>query len=105
VAHRDACTGVGGALVTIDNAIENVWLRYLSSLTNDFWIGLNDRTTEGTFVWQSGATSAYRSWDAGEPNDFGVGSGTENCAAYEIGTGVWNDIDCNSNVRALCEIP
>jgi cysteine-rich repeat protein len=103
VAHRDACTGIGGALVTIDNAIENVWLRYLSTIPNDFWIGLNDRTTENTFVWQSGSTAAYRNWSAGEPNDFGVGA--EDCAAYVIGDGLWNDIDCGSNVRALCEIP
>jgi cysteine-rich repeat protein len=102
-AHRDACAGSGGALATVDDALENVWLRYLSAITQDFWIGLNDRSTENTFSWVSSATSTYRSWGAGEPNN--AAAGGEDCAAFLIVNGLWNDINCNTNVRALCEIP
>jgi hypothetical protein len=90
-------------VATIDDALENVWLRYLAAISADFWIGLNDRTTENTFVWSSGATSTYRSWGAGEPNN--AAAGGEDCAAFLIVNGLWNDINCNNNVRALCEIP
>ena len=53
------------------------------------WIGLNDRSVEGTFVWSNGEAVTYTNWTAGEPNN----SGNEDCA-HIWSSGTWNDIPC-----------
>ena len=36
----------------------------------DAWIGANDRTSEGAWVWDgTGQAVSYDNWDSGEPND------------------------------------
>ena len=83
-----------GYLVTIDGGFENDWLVNTSGLLSGIdqaWTGLNDATTEGTFAWFNGDSTAYRNWYAGEPNnlgneDFGTVWGTADAKA-----GQWND--------------
>ncbi len=99
VAHRDACRSGGRDLITINNAVENRWLDVFDVLTNNYWIGYNDRASEGNFVWSSGSTSTYTNWANNEPNDrFG-----EDCAEFLVNGGEWNDGDCDTNRRAVCE--
>ena len=62
-----------GHLVTINNEEENVWVtqtfgQFGSGNYPLLWIGLNDATVEGTFVWASGEQSTYTNWHSGEPN-------------------------------------
>ena len=46
-------------------------------MTSDCWIGLNDQSNEGTFVWQDGTAFDYGNdvsggvwpWQNGQPND------------------------------------
>ena len=67
--------GLGGNLVTVNNAAEQEWLRCnvasIAGTTTTLCIGLNDTAIEGTFVWYSGETSSYRNWDESEPNNLG----------------------------------
>jgi len=65
----------------------------------DWWIGLNDLETEGTFKWVSGEPITYTRWATGEPNNLN----NEDCAQlYPDGT--WNDKACSSPwYRYLCE--
>ena len=45
-----------------------------SSSSTDCWIGLNDISSEGIFVWSDGSDSLYRNWGRRQPNnDRGVG--------------------------------
>ena len=32
------------------------------------WIGINDLSSEGTYVWIDGSDSTYRHWNPGEPH-------------------------------------
>ena len=64
------------------------------------WIGLNDRTTEGTFVWQNGSALGYLNW-LGEPS----GGSSENCGNFRQATGFWRDGNCNTNQNSFCEGP
>jgi hypothetical protein len=83
--------GLGGHLVTINDAAENAWVRatFPSILYENLWLGLNDAAVEGTFVWVSGEPVTYVNWNSGEPN----GSYSENYGQMyaDYAGGMWND--------------
>ena len=66
-----------GYLVTIDSAGEHAFINSIVGNTEEFWIGLDDMGTEGSFVWSSGnapeANNApnYTHWCAGQPDNTG----------------------------------
>jgi cysteine-rich repeat protein len=96
------CAAWGGQLVTINDAIEAAWLRTaLVGGDNEFWIGLNDRATEGSFGWVSGSSAAYRQWASGEPNNYFF---REDCVVMNPGNGgSWNDTVCGDDHPGICE--
>ena len=65
-----------------------------------FWIGINDRANEGTFVYESDASSLkYVNWGPGEPNNHGSG---EDCVHSYFNS--WNDLPCNIPIYYVCQI-
>ncbi len=77
----------GGRLVNISSAAENTQITsWISAIPGTHWIGLNDITTEGTYVWDGGAPLTYSNWNGGEPNNLGNEDGGE---IYS--NGLWND--------------
>eukprot|EP01052_Picozoa_sp_SAG31_P007350 SAG31_NODE_350_length_17241_cov_156.139715_8_plen_110_part_00 len=58
---------------TMGNHDPVVYRQFPSDTADFFWIGLNDRGTEGTFVWQGGQ-SDYTNWfqtaTTHEPNNY-----------------------------------
>lgn len=104
---RDACAAFGYDLVTIEDATENAALtaEALSRDMDDWWIGLHDRVTEGTFEWSSGSTAAYRNWLPDQPShDLG-----QDCTVLIDGDaggepGRWNDVRCNDGAPFICEV-
>ncbi len=79
----------------------------------DGWIGLNDRAMENHFVYESAPSveisignaaqgGHFVGWNAGEPNDSGIGAHTENCVT-QASNGGWNDTDCNDTRNYTCE--
>jgi len=66
-ASEAEAVGLGGHLVTINDAAENQWvLNTFFPLTGAFyaslWIGLNDAANEGQFVWASGEPVTFTYW-------------------------------------------
>ena len=100
---RDDCEDEGYVLVTIDDASEDAWVNATadSHSTDTWWIGLNDRGTEGTFVWESGSSSSYTRWGAGQPDDHRGEDCTEINRWHPAMA--WNDISCNDRQRFVCE--
>ncbi|XP_066842557.1 C-type lectin domain family 4 member G-like [Anser cygnoides] len=47
---------------------------------HDSWIGLHDRSTEGSFQWVDGSALSYRNWRWGQPDEAGGG---EDCVAMD----------------------
>ncbi|XP_062559303.1 lectin-like [Armigeres subalbatus] len=69
------------------------------------WIGANDISEEGTFVWHStGLKVDYTNWSVGNPNNYGK----EDCAeiafqSYTNWTWTWNDHKCHTLLNFICE--
>jgi hypothetical protein len=105
--------GLGGNLVTINDAAENTFV--VSSFLNyggvsrDLWIGLSDAGHEGLFTWADGQAFSYSNWEPGQP-DNGGGSFPESYVHIYGGTttehvlgwtpGRWNDAQNFSNYGA-----
>merc|ERR1711974_394150 len=58
-----------------------------------FWLGLNDRETENTFLWRDGSSTSYRNWRRNQPDN---ANGNEDCVDIDANTKrTWNDIKCD----------
>ncbi|MFO0749955.1 MAG: lectin-like protein [Myxococcota bacterium] len=102
---RAACQARGGDLVTVPDAATQDALRRaaLALQWNNWWIGLSDLTSEGTFAWVDGSAFGYSAWNGGEPNDYG---GNEDCAhLVPWSGGLWNDLDCSREQPYVCALP
>ncbi len=96
---REFCLGRGGDLVVIRTPEENDYLKVISD--EPLWIGLDDRETEGEFVWVDGTELTWSDWREGEPNNSG---GNEDCAGF-FGEGDdrgWNDFPCDGQRGFIC---
>lgn len=102
---RAACQAMSGDLAIIHDANENQFI-VDTFLAGNMWIGLNDLSSEGNFVWADGSTTEYRNWQPNEPSN-GNGSGNpENCVAMGAwgtsGEAKWNDAECAAQEYAMC---
>ncbi|MED5373703.1 MAG: MopE-related protein [Myxococcota bacterium] len=106
---RSTCKAAGyDDLASISDALEaELVLQLLDdagfSATQSPWLGLNDRSKEGKFVWADGSDSSYRDFSPGEPNN----SGGEDCVHinHPLGSGGWNDLPCSrdgSSTGGVC---
>jgi len=88
-------------LATVGGAAEQAFVVSQAG-GNDHWIGLNDRGSEGTYVWSSGtALGAYNAWGSGEPNDGGLG---QDCVElWSSDSLLWHDVPCGLFSRYICE--
>eukprot|EP01083_Nonionella_stella_P009367 27006_1 len=74
---------------------------YRETDDDQYWIGLNDVETEGTFLWIDGSEVVYLNWDSDQPDNAG---GVEDCG--ENANGKWNDVVCSQNYASyLCASP
>ncbi|MFM2432478.1 MAG: hypothetical protein RLZZ511_3692 [Cyanobacteriota bacterium] len=93
---------LGGNLVTINDTLEEAWLRQTFGGTEKLWIGLNDIRVEGTYEWVSGEVVGYRNWSPSEPNN----AGNEDWIEMNFdATGRWNDEKVTAVRRGIIEIP
>ena len=101
-----ACRERGMHLVTIDDAAEDGWLTAVALTLggNNWWMGFNDRATEGVWVWDGPPSSTpYLDWAVGQPDDF---DGAEDCGEFiDGGHDRWNDEDCATVHPYVCEFP
>jgi hypothetical protein len=71
-ASEAEALGLGGNLVTVNDASENTWV--FDTFARDgggrraLWTGLRRITDGGPFAWVSGESSGYTNWAPGEPN-------------------------------------
>lgn len=100
----DDCLAIGAELVAISSQEENTFVAEQANARTDgkWWIGLNDRDTEGEYVWSSGASFDFEAWNEGEPNNY---DNDENCVEMYSNTGLWNDVLCRNEQGFICSFP
>ncbi|KAL8575205.1 hypothetical protein ACOMHN_042326 [Nucella lapillus] len=87
------CTQYGAAMVSIHNDAENKFV--FSLLPNSYhgvtWIGLNDQSQEGSFLWTDSSAVTYTQWNNHEPNNIH----NEDCVIM-YRNARWTDYKCTS---------
>jgi hypothetical protein len=90
-AQRTGVSALGGDLVTINDAVENSFVRSnvaeFDGTSRHTWIGLSDRFVEGDYQWASDEMTPYTAFLSNEPD----GSTAENYIAMFRGTSGWFD--------------
>jgi gliding motility-associated-like protein len=95
---QNQAAAVGASLASVTSAAENAAILAAGNAagyaSGGFWIGFTDRTTEGTWVWEDGNTSAFTNWNPGEPNNSNCAGSTlgEDGAILQMSNGRWNDV-------------
>jgi hypothetical protein len=93
-ASQAEALGLGGYLVTINDAAENQFiLDNFANVAGRVWLGLNDVASEGVFEWINGDAVGYTNWEPGEPNNFN----DEDYVAMYSGNGRWVDVQDLAN--------
>jgi len=107
---RDKCRDYGSELLRVDDAAEQafVWGAATDAVgPDDWWIGLTDAQTEGTFVWSDGhAMGSFASWAPDQPDQGGAEMTMEEDCVEMIAEqdGNWNDLDCGIDyLDFICE--
>ena len=97
---QKTCQRDNANLVAIKTQEANVYVQH--RLNGDKgWIGLNDRDTEGTFVWAGNQSSNFTYWAPHQPNDFRL---NEDCV-HTLGVRhsfKWNDVSCGTCHNFTC---
>ncbi|KAJ8306846.1 hypothetical protein KUTeg_014930 [Tegillarca granosa] len=120
---RDNCRTQGGDLVNIQTREESFYINSIIDVCSRkflampvysydtaaristlsmfaYWIGANDRSSEGGWRWSDGSPFAYVNWASGEPNDY---KHNEDCGALIARRGSsslykWNDFPCTLRI-------
>ncbi|XP_063438668.1 perlucin-like protein [Mytilus trossulus] len=103
---KNVCNKKGGHLVKIDDSSESLWIIEVmkGSGLKSVWIGANDISREGSWVWESDrSTLTFSDWNKNQPDN---GYGAEDCAhinMYSSNSYHWNDFPCSSRAGYICE--
>ncbi|XP_061111804.1 CD209 antigen-like protein E [Conger conger] len=106
---QEYCMSKGTHLVIIKNQQEQDFLS--SSIRETHWIGLNDRETEGRWVWVDNTTvdsHGTQHWFGKEPDNW-AGAGDpngEDCCSLGDQNGnlhLWFDASCGKSKKFVCE--
>ncbi|XP_042352883.1 macrophage mannose receptor 1-like [Plectropomus leopardus] len=99
-AQRE-CRNFGGDLVSISNVEDQSFvisqLGYKSS--DELWIGLNDKKTEGLFEWIDHSTVSFTSWQFGKPVS---STDVKDCVLIRGQNGNWEDHSCEEKHGYIC---
>ena len=95
------CLSIGAHLASVNSLQEQTFLySYTSDLAPNVYIGANDITKEGKFVWSDGSAFDFNFFHPGEPNDMWG----EDCVHLHIPkSGHWNDIKCTTLFPFVCK--
>ena len=95
------CESVGGHLATLTSSAEWQAVRQMVVVASiNYWIGLSDAQTEGTWRWVTGEAYSFSAWYTGQPDDYQ--SREDYVQTTQSGNG-WNDNTATATCGFLCE--
>nr|XP_006824161.1 PREDICTED: chitinase-like protein PB1E7.04c-like [Saccoglossus kowalevskii] len=66
----------------------------------DYWIGLNDISQEGSYIWINGDPFVYTNWSRGNPNNFK----NQDCGQLWTSRNfLWDDAKCSRDKGYICQ--
>jgi hypothetical protein len=98
---RQRCVDLGGDLAYPANQAQQDLLWSMAGVSA--WIGVDDRTSEGSWRTAGGQAISYSSWCPGQSDD---GGSAEDCGHLGFqSSGCWNDLLCTASIPYLCQKP
>uniref|UniRef100_A0A667X6X6 Mannose receptor, C type 1b n=1 Tax=Myripristis murdjan TaxID=586833 RepID=A0A667X6X6_9TELE len=94
------CRKDGGELARVDNVEDkSFFISQIGYATDELWIGLNDKKTEGLFDWSDHSTVTFTSWESGEPT---ASADQEDCVLMKGENANWSDRRCEEKHGFIC---
>lgn len=93
------CRQENSVLVDVNNNEENVFIQRRHNGEKS-WLGLNDQSKEGDFIWADRGRGSFTAWAKNQPNNF-----REDCA-HALGVEYnyeWNDVKCSDCHHYTCK--
>ncbi|KAK1878469.1 Macrophage mannose receptor 1 [Dissostichus eleginoides] len=91
-----SCKQQGASLLSINDFHQQA---FVTASTDELWIGLNDRKTEGQFDWIDHSTVSFTSWEFGKP---AVSTDIKDCVLIRGENGNWADRVCEEKHGSIC---
>ncbi|MGB0403175.1 MAG: gliding motility-associated C-terminal domain-containing protein [Salibacteraceae bacterium] len=98
---------LGGHLTSIHSQSENdsiVKWAAQAGITGSVWIGFNDKTQDGNFVWTDGSDSTFVNWKTNRPNGIGINDDCVQLYVSGADSGSWNDTSCALILPAIVKV-
>ena len=102
------CLSSSAQLVKIDSSEENDFIKTTFLADDaDYWIGLTDEETEGSWKWSGGSIlEGFQKWHQSQP----TGNIWQNCGGIRMGSfwpgnfdAEWHDRSCEELRGYICE--
>ena len=89
---ENCCVAWGGHLASIHSDDTNILLNGIRNQDRWTWIGLNDTTDSGDYVWTDGTPFDYENFRWDQPDN----QNGESCFIFYDGSLSWGDYGCSS---------
>jgi hypothetical protein len=95
-------TSASSNLAIPDDITEHTAIDTLAGAGN-YWVGISDTVTEGTFLTVLGAVPSHLPWQLPAPDNGGGVGGGEDCVESLPAVHMFNDRRCMDNLPTVCE--
>ncbi|XP_071511250.1 macrophage mannose receptor 1-like [Diadema antillarum] len=106
---RQDCLSRNARLAVITTKYEQAYLASLMAALHvydgEYYIGLSDTQTPGTYRWVDGSYPTLSPWGPGQPDDTRFGQCVAMVGPIYNEAGLWMDVSCTLEHNYICEQP
>ncbi|XP_064619238.1 C-type mannose receptor 2-like [Lineus longissimus] len=103
------CQRMGAQLASIHDQTVNDFFTttWVQRYGRGMWVGLNDRSVDGTFMWNDGTTNNFQNWAVIKGVQQPENTNLKNCVGLASpakgAAGQWNDYKCTMKEWSICQ--